>query len=630
MNYSNASAAKMGCVLALVFLGMAGFALWGAHVFAAGPADSSALAAAAAGNPLDPSSAVASVPAPVVADADAEGVPDKLSGGIDGYISLDLRDIDIVDALKFFAQRAGLNIVTTKGVAGRVTLMVENVLVRDVLDIMLRSNKLAYGKTGNIFSVMTEDEYKAIYGKIFSDTRAVETFRLSYAIPEQAFSLFDSMKSNVGRVLVDAESGSVMVMDIPEKIQQMHQVLEDFEKKNEVRIFPLQYAKAKDVEDTLKSQLDNKKVGLIRSDERGNQVIVQTLPGRMDEIERMIRELDVKTREVIIETTIIKLKFTSDNSQGINWEGLFDLGGKSGLMYMGSTPFATINPVTSAGTFTSRRETFATEKDNVGSYPFSGTTSSLNSSVSKTGFEEIHLGTVTANDMDLVIKYVESFGKTKILANPKLVVTNNQESRIHVGERQAYVTTTTTTGQATNTVAENVSFVDIGIQLAITPTINPDGYVTMKVKAEVSAVTDTLVTPTQNKIPIVDTSLAETTVMVKDGTTIVMAGLKRDERADTNKRTPFLGAIPFLGSIFKDVIGSSDHTELIILLTPKIIGGDVFVGSPLGEKREGGVFKGRQEYVDLRNAKSGQASKIALRQVPEVKMSAFKGLKGME
>lgn len=566
--------------------------------------------------------------------APAKEASNKIPGGMQGFVSLNLRNIDVIEALKFLSSRADIDIVTTKSVAGRVTLMVENVPVKDVFDIMLRSNRLAYDKRGPIYNVMTEEEYKALYGKPFSDPRQVETFRLNYAIPDQAFSLFDAMKSDIGRVLVDPESGQVLVIDIPERVHEMTRVIDAFEQKNEIRIFPLQYARAKDVEEQLRVQLDSKKLGFIRPDERANQVIVQTLPERMKEIERLISQLDKKTKEVIIDATIIKVKLSDEHLKGFEWEGLFDIGkreGKKGLVYFGSTPFATVNPVTTAGTFTSRKETFATEK-HVGSFPFSGTTSSLSSSTPVVGSEEMHFGLVNAQDADMVLKYIQSLGKSKILANPKLVVTNNQESRIHVGEKQAYVTTTTTTGSATATVAEQISFVDIGIQLAMTPVINDDGFVTIKVKTEISSVASTLVTPTQNKIPIIDTSLAETTVMVKEGTTIVMGGLKRDEKTSSAKQTPLLGSIPFVGRFFKTGTDAVTHTELIILLTPRVITGDVFI-SDAGRRVEEAGVKSRQDYQSLKPAPAARPV-AAVVSGPDValtdKKGVFKGLRVLE
>jgi general secretion pathway protein D len=214
------------------------------------------------------------------------------------------------------------------------------------------------------------------------------------------------------------------------------------------------------------------------------------------------------------------------------------------------------------------------------------------------GTESLHVGMVTAQDFDTVITYINTLGSTKILSNPKLVVTNNQESRIHVGEKQAYVTTTTTTGQVTSTVAENVTFVDVGTQLAVTPTINDDGFITMKVKAEISAVVDTLVTPTKNEIPIINSSLAETTVMVKDGTTVIIGGLKDEVKVKGTTKTPYLGDIPLLGWLFKVSRERLQKTDLLIMLTPRIVTGEIFV-TEAGKTVEEPAIKDIQDYQSL-------------------------------
>jgi type II secretory pathway component GspD/PulD (secretin) len=497
--------------------------------------------------------------------------------GIIGTISLDLRNIDIVDALKFLSMKANLNIITTKAVTGRVTLMVENAVIQDVFDLMLRSNSLAYDKRGDLFNVMTQEEYRLLYGKSFSDVRQVKVFYLKYTVPEQAFSLLDMLKSEVGRVMVDPESGNVLVMDSPARLELMDGVLKDFEDKNTVRIFKLQYAKAKDVEEALKNQLDAKKVGLIKSDERGNQIIVQTLPERMEQIASLIAQLDQKTKEVIIDVNIVQVKLSNEHEVGVQWEGLFDLGLGSGLSYLGSTPFTSVQAANDP--WRSRKAAFEAV-GGVGSYPFSGTTSSYSSSLKKIATQEMHLGVINGKqDFDTLFKYLETFGSTKIMSNPKLAVVNNQEAKIHVGQKEAYVTTTTTTGQTTNTVSEQVTFVDVGVILSVVPNINDDGYVSLKVKAEINSVLEMLITPTKNQIPIIDTSLAETTVMVKEGGTVIIGGLKKDTKVDSTTQTPFLGSLPFLGNLFKQKTSSTERTELLIILTPRVITGDVFVSS---------------------------------------------------
>jgi len=510
--------------------------------------------------------AVPAVGAPAVTDAIASG-----------HISLDLRDMDVAEALKFLATKASLNIIPTMKVSGRVTLMVNDVPIGDVFDLMIRSNNLAYEKKGDIYNVMTEDEYKGLFGKNFSDSRQVKVFHLRYAVPDQVFTILDGFKSSIGKVFVEPESGTVMVLDAPERMVEIENALTALEQKTTLRIFDLKYAKAKDVEDQLKNQLDLKKVGSVKADERTNQIVVQTLSERMTDIERLIQGLDQKTREVLIDARIIKINLANDSSRGIEWEGLFGFLKQLGLTYIGSTPFSVINPKTTAGEFVSRAQRLNELKNSyntLGSYPFSGTTSSLSSSTKDVGMESLHIGAIGRNDFDLLIKYVQTFGKTKILSCPQIAVINNQEAKIHVGERQAYVTTSTTSGQTTTTVSESVTYVDVGLQLAVTPTINEDGFVTMKIRPEISSVIGTLVSSSNNKIPIIDTATADTSVMVKDGSTVIIGGLNKEEETEDYKGTPVLSKIPIVGLLFSSKTKSKTRSQFLILLTPHIITGD--------------------------------------------------------
>ena len=265
-----------------------------------------------------------------------------------GKITLSLRDIDILEALKFFSIKTGFNIVPTKRVAGRVTLNVEDAVIQDVFDIMLRSNSLAYDKRGDIYNVMLEEEYRNLYGKNFYDVRKVKVFRLKYVVPEQAFNLLDAIKSSIGRLLVESDSGTVMMMDTPEKLEEARMAMEAMEQKSSVKVFGLKYAKASAVEAQLKAQLDAKKAGTVRADERTNQVIVQTLPERMKNIEELINSLDKKTRAVLIDTKIIKIKLSNQLDTGIEWEGIFKLAKKYGMNYMGSYPFSAVQSSTAS------------------------------------------------------------------------------------------------------------------------------------------------------------------------------------------------------------------------------------------------------------------------------------------
>jgi len=483
--------------------------------------------------------------------------------GLDERVSLDLRNIEAADALRFLAQKGGLNLAISKNVAGRVQLLLNNVPIRDILDIILVTNALAYEKIGDVYYIMTEAEYKERFGRKFSDTRQVKVFKLKYAVPEQVFSLFDVLKSEIGRLLVDPESGTVLVMDTPQNIEKMDNALSTMEQKRAIKVYPLKYGKALDVQTSLKTRLDAKKVGSAVADERTNSIIVDTMPDRIGEIDKIVASLDQKTREVLVDAKVIKVTLSDSLAAEIKWEGIYKQIQKYGELFISNHPTSVLA---------------RTGKSAVDDFTSIAPTVTPGQTAKNTLTENLVFGTIGEDTFEVLMNFLRTVGDTRILSNPKIACISNQEAKILVGQKQAYVTTTTTTSSGGgSTVAENITFLDVGIQLAVTPVVNEDGFVTMKIKPEVSSVGSNLVTPSGNTIPIVDTSTAETTVMVRDGVSILIGGLRRDEKTENRKKVPVLGDIPIFGKPFNSYTTATVHTELLILITPHIVYGNTLV-----------------------------------------------------
>jgi len=122
----------------------------------------------------------------------------------------------------------------------------------------------------------------------------------------------------------------------------------------------------------------------------------------------------------------------------------------------------------------------------------------------------------------------------------------------------------------------------VGLSLIVTPKINDDGFITMKIRPEISSRTGTLTTPAGAQIPEVNTTYAETSVMVEDGVTVILAGLRRDDIVVDQKGIPYLMEIPFVGEFFKSRADSTQKTEIAIFMTPKIVDGETqFTDEPL-------------------------------------------------
>ncbi len=510
------------------------------------------------------------------------------SAGMEERVSLDLRSTEVTDAIKYLATKGNLNMSISKNVSGRVNLLLTDVPIRDVFDLILRANELAYDKQGTVYNVMTEAEYKALYGRKFSDLRQVKTFRLQYAVPQQAFNLLDTLKSEVGRILVDEESGTILVMETPEKMKEMEEALSTLEQQGTVRVFELRYAKAKDIEERLKDQLELNKLGFIKADERSNSVMVKTLPARMKEVEQFITALDRKTREVMIDSKIVKINTSNALKAGVDWDKVF-----ANLTFNGIDKVGDFRKTT---TGTAPNDVPAVARINLPDLKLKEALGSLKpEGAGLFNGSNLVFTTVSTKGYEL-FRFLETIGKTRIISNPRIMVTERQEATIHVGTREAYVTTTTTTGQSSSTTAEAVEFIDVGIKLLVTPMIiNDDGFVTMKIKPEVSSVSKTLITKAGSEIPIVDTSTAETNVVVKDGATVIIGGLRKNQEATIDNQVPLIARLPLIGELFRQKNNADTVAELVVFITPHIVTGDELVTGD--EDRFGGAVKPYRAYA---------------------------------
>jgi len=491
-------------------------------------------------------------------------------------VSLDLRDINIADAIRYLAEKADINVAVSKNVGGRVTLSFKNVTIRDALDIIILSNDLAAEKRGEIIYVLLAKNYETLHGTKWADPRQVRVFKLQYAKPTNVLTVLDTLKSTVGSIVVDNESGTVVIMDTPERITKMKDAISSMDKESLTQVFELKYAKAKEVEENLTSRLDAKGIGSIKADERSNQIVVTTLPSRMKEIENIIASLDKKTRQVFIEAKIIQITLSDQFQMGIEWErvlGAFKntYAGKQ-LAGRDAGQFRLVKKVPST----------ATLKGNFAQALTSSATFSL--------------GTLTANNFTALINVLETFGEVKVLSNPRIAAINNQEAKILVGVREAYTTSTISQTQPSTITSQQISFVDVGVSLIVTPTINKEGFITMSVKPEVSSVKKYIETSQKDLIPIIETATATTTVMVKDGTTILIGGLIKDIKQKTHSGVPIISRIPIVGLLFRSTYDTWEKTELVVLLTPHIITGEEALPELTGKEKESKPFKSFRKY----------------------------------
>ncbi|MCM8784482.1 MAG: hypothetical protein NC818_06940 [Candidatus Omnitrophica bacterium] len=449
-------------------------------------------------------------------------------------ISLDIKGMDIVDVLKIFSMQTGLNIVAGKNVRGNVTIFLKDVDAANAFEIIMAANELAYEKEGNIVNVMTDRDYEVKYGRKFREPTQIKVVHLKYSSAADAAKALNEIKSRIGKVVADERSNSVVMLDNPTSIALMSEAIERMDVSIKTEVFAFNYAKVKDIEPRL-TELVTKGTGQAKIDERTNKIIVTDTPQKIEEIRKIVAQLDAKTKEVLIEAKIIEITLSDDYQLGVDWKAL--LGKEFRMQFTDGM----------VGPFYVGKAAPDTDLLEGGEYK---------------GF----------------LKLLNTVGKTDILSTPKITAADNQEAKILVGEKRPFLTSETTYDQSGRpTVRDQVTFIDVGVKLNVTPTINEEGFITMKIKPEVSEAEDKILTGgegTQKIVPLVKSTEAETTIMVKDGATVFLGGLIKDKQKRGVTKVPFLGDIPLLGNLFRTKTDKIEKSELVILLTPHIVIGE--------------------------------------------------------
>lgn len=493
-------------------------------------------AALAVGETVASSSALAAQ----AAAQSGEGPSVSLREALAKKISLDLRDMDIVDVLKFLSMKGNFNLAMDNRIGGRVTLIMKSVSIIDALEVVLKTNHLAYQPIGDIVYVMTEEDYLSTFGKKFSDVTQVRIVNLKYAKPSYVLAALDSLKSNLGKIVIDEDSGSVVVVDTPQNLDLIMHTINQIDRPRDSKVYQLQHAKAADIAAALKTRLDAKALGSVQADERSNQLLLSGSPERIQEVTKILKDLDKPIKAVLVEVKILQLILNPEYHYGIDWSNPFGRSGSGTARDFNiSQAFPIATSASTAGALTA-----------------------------------VSYGLSDASLLQLRIQALEQVQDTRTIASPRLMVTNNEEAQIHIGDTIPYVTSTTTGTGDTATVSEEINFIDVGIKLNVTPTINEEGWVLLKIRPEISSQTDTIETPQGAEIPQINTTFVESTILVKDGYTVIIGGLKQLTNTETDRGVPGLSRLPLLGKLFKSKSNTLEDTEIAIFLTPHIVTGD--------------------------------------------------------
>ncbi|MDY6973497.1 MAG: type II secretion system secretin GspD [Thermodesulfobacteriota bacterium] len=346
-----------------------------------------------------------------------------------------------------------------------------------------------------------------------------------------------------------------------------------------IHVYYLQNANAEDMADVLATlpskkteQAEKGKAPVISRDvhivpdKATNSLVITAEKDDYLVLEDVIKKLDIPRRMVYIEALLMEVSVTKTFDLGVEWQAADDIGsyddreiGAFGGSTLSKSIFPSVDPTT--GTV--------------------GLPTGF--SVGVLG-EGITIGDVTFPSIGAVIRAYQTDSDVHILSTPQIMTTDNEEAEIQVGKNIPYLTRQDTS--ETGIDYSNYEFKDVGVTLTITPQINQERLVRLKISQEVSQVVDQEVIG----LPTTLRRVANTTVIIKDSNTVVIGGLI-DETLDAGTyRVPCLGGVPLLGWFFRSVSSSRDKTNLFIFLTPHI------VENPTEAED---VYKEKKEQIDM-------------------------------
>ena len=284
-----------------------------------------------------------------------------------------------------------------------------------------------------------------------------------------------------------------------------------------------QFASAEKLQNII-SQIVTKGFGVVLSDSRTNSLIIKENPENMKKVENLISELDKPTPQVYIEAAIAEVSLNKDKEAGLEW--------------LWKDPNIASNTDRVGTRFDLRPST-------------TGSSMPMGSGLG-IGIVNIHI--------DAVLHALQTDYDLNILSRPYLVTLDNQEAEIEVGDQIPY--------KSLNQYGiTSYEFKSASVKLVIKPHINNDSTMTIELRPNA----DFQNGQTPDGIPIIATRRAHTIVKVKNGKTIVIGGLMREQKVESISKVPILGSIPLLGFLFRKSVHSSVKTELVIFITPRIV-----------------------------------------------------------
>lgn len=463
-------------------------------------------------------------------------------------LTLNFQNIEVRSVLQIIAEFTSLNLVASDTVTGSITLRLDNVPWDQALEIILKAKGLDKRQEGNVLMVAPsaeiaeQERLQVEANKQLQELAPLETafVRIKYADAREVFELFTATRTEAGQAGGGGRDGNATNTILSER-------------------------------------------GSAIVDERTNTIILTDTEDKINEFRRLIGEIDVPIKQVLIEARIVIANTDFKKELGATWglAGIDKLAGNTTSSAFGDRTLGFSGRRSGLTPGAGVKESFTYSADEIerddGIDGIAGTADDVTTYTRNYDFGlgdslavdlgvsnptgSFSLGYLTDNFLiDLELSALESDGFGEIVSQPKVLTGDKQQAVIKSGTEIAYQ-------KATSSGATSIEFKEAVLQLEVTPQITPDNRIIMDLLVSQDSVG--AFTPTGE--PSIDITQIKTQALVGNGQTLVLGGIFQTEEVKGVDKVPVLGDIPFLGRLFRNDLRNVEKREILIFITPKII-----------------------------------------------------------
>ena len=508
----------------------------------------------------------------------------KITRTGDDYITLNFSNIDIAALVKVMSEFSRKNFILDERVSGKVTLMTPTkISPEEAYQVFLSALEIkgfTAVEDGKIIRIVPTALVRQSGVRVMQDGDmagegyVTKLIRMTYVNPQEIVRTLAPLITKDGNLIAYPATNSIIITDSVSAIRKIETLVSALDVsaptgKGKINVYYLKHANAEDIAKVMQALVSRLPVPpaggaaqhagpatilegavTISADKLTNSLIIVGSPIDYETVKDVIQKLDIRRRQVYVEAAIIEMSLTKSRELGFEFQAAnYNKLDPNHTTVVGGTNFGGIGPATTLGPAAFANSSGLAVAAVKGTFTFKGT-------------EFLNVGAL--------LRALQQDSDVNVLSTPNILTSDNQKAEIMVGQNVPFTTgqtqnATTGSGAVFNTVERK----DVGIKLSILPQISSDDNVRLDVNQEIS---DVVAASYLNPSGLVTNKRsANTTVVVKDRETMVIAGLIRDNLTTSETKVPLLGDIPLLGWLFKYKTTKLEKTNLMIFITPYII-----------------------------------------------------------